>query len=272
METIYIYTLTDPITNEIRYVGKTNNLVRRLNAHIKRSKTNKYHSARWINSLIDKGFKPVISIIEECTEKNWEEREIYWIGYYRELFDLTNILGGGGHTATYGRLGKPWSEEQKINNRKARLGMSVNHTDEGKKNRANGIRKYCNENKKKVFQYSLDGEFIKEWDSAVDAGLELNITHSNITKVCKGEGKRAGKFIWSYELKEMTKYENKKPITKQILQIDVNDSIINEFESTTEASLITKISRTAIINCLSGNSKSSGGFKWKYKNNINDKK
>ena len=65
----------------------------------------------------------------------------------------------------------------------------------------------------------------------------------------------------------MTKYENKKPITKQILQIDVNDSIINEFESTTEASLITKISRTAI-----GNSKSSGGFKWKYKNNINDKK
>jgi hypothetical protein len=70
----------------------------------------------------------------------------------------------------------------------------------------------------------------------------------------------------------MTKYENKKPITKQILQIDVNDSIINEFESTTEASLITKISRTAIINCLSGNSKSSGGFKWKYKNNINDKK
>lgn len=52
----------------------------------------------------------------------------------------------------------------------------------------------------------------------------------------------------------------------------VNDKIINEFESATEASLLTNISRTAIINCLSGKSKSSGGFKWEYKNNINDKK
>jgi group I intron endonuclease len=273
METIYIYTLTDPITNEIRYVGKTNNLVRRLNAHIKRSKTNKYHSARWINSLIDKGFKPVISIIEECTEKNWEEREIYWIGYYRELFDLTNVLDGGGHTATYGRLGKPWSEEQKINNRKARLGMSVNHTDEGKKNRANGIRKYCNENKKKVFQYSLDGEFIKEWDSAVDAGLELNITHSNITKVCKGERKKTGEFIWSYDKIKVEEYKRKELKTKKpVLQLNVNNEIINEFESVSEAARTLDILTSSILNCLKGRCKSSGGFKWEYKNNINDKK
>lgn len=269
MKIIYIYILIDPLTNDIRYVGKTTNLARRLNAHINRAKQNKYHSARWINSLIQKDLKPIMTTIEECNEDNWEEREIYWISYYRKLFDLTNILDGGGHSATYGRLGKLWSEEQRVNNRKARLGMNVNHTDEGKKNRADGIRKYCNENKKKVFQYSLDGEFIKEWDSAVDAGLELNIAHSNITKVCKCEGKRAGNFIWSYELKEITKYENKKPITKQILQIDVNDKIINEFEGTTEASSITKISRTAIINCLSGKSKSSGGFNWEYKNNKN---
>jgi group I intron endonuclease len=265
MKTIFIYKLIDPITNEVRYVGKTNNLVRRFSAHLRRSKTNKYHSARWINSLLNKNLKPILEIIEECNETNWEEREIYWINYYRELFDLTNILDGGGHTATYGRLGKPWSEQHRINYIKTRSGMPVNHTDKGKKNRANGIRNYYNQNKRKVFQYNLDGEFIREWDSAVDAGLELKITHSNITRVCKCEGKQAGGFIWSFELKDQPKYEKKKQNTKYVLQIDVNDKIINEFESATEASLITNISRTAIINCLSGKSKSSGGFKWEYK-------
>jgi group I intron endonuclease len=265
MKTIYIYKLIDPITNNVRYVGKTNNLVRRFSAHLKRSKTNKYHSARWINSLLNKDLKPILEIIEVCDETNWEEREIFWIDYYRERYDLTNILDGGGNSATYGRLGKPWSDEQRINNRKARLGVPVNHTEEGKKNRANGIRKYHNENKKKVFQYSLDGEYIKEWGSAVEAGEELNIIHSNITKTCKGLRKQAGGFIWSFELKKQSKYEKKKQKTKYILQIDVNSNIINEFESISKASLITNISRTAIINCLSGKTKSSGGFKWEYK-------
>lgn len=273
METIYIYKLTDPITDEIRYVGKTNNLVRRFSGHINRSKTNNFHSAKWINSLIEKGFKPVISIIEECTEKNWEEREIYWISYYRELFDLTNILDGGGHSATYGRLGKPWSDEQRINNRKSRLGVNVNHTDEGKKNRADGIRRYCDKNKKKVFQYSLDGEFIKEWGSSVDAGLELNITHSNITKVCKGVRKKAGDFIWSYDKIEVKEYLRKELKTKKsVLQLNVKNEIVNEFESVSDAARTLNIVIGSIINCLKGRSKSAGGFKWEYKNNINDKK
>lgn len=271
MKTIYIYKLIDPITNDVRYVGKTNNLVRRFSAHLKRSKTNKYHSARWINSLLNKDLKPILEIIEECDETNWEEREIYWINHYREKYDLTNILEGGGHTATYGRLGKPWSDEQRINNRNARLGVPVNHTEEGKKNRANGIRKYYNENKKKVFQYSLDGEFIREWDSAVDAGLELNIIHSNITKVCKGERKKSGEFIWSYIKTEVLGYKRKELKTKKpVLQLNVNNEIINEFESVSKAAKTLNILTNSILNCLKGRSNSSGGFKWEYKDNINE--
>jgi group I intron endonuclease len=270
METIYIYKLIDPISNDVRYVGKTNNLNRRLSAHIKRSTTNKYHSARWINSLIDKGFKPLISIIEECTEKNWEEREIYWISYYREKYDLTNILDGGGNSATYGRLGKPWSDEQRIKFRNARIGVPINHTKEGKEKRADGIRHYCDNHKKPVYQYDLDGSFIKKWSSSVDVDKELGIKHSNITKVCKGVRKKAGDFIWSFDLTEVPRYERKKQQTNKVQQIDVNGKIINEFESISNASLITNISRTAIMNCLSGKTKSSGGFKWVYKNSMNN--
>ena len=268
MRTIYIYKLIDPITNNVRYVGKTTNLVRRLNAHINRSKKNKYHSARWVNSLLEKGLKPEISIIEECNENNWEEREIYWISYYREHFDLTNILDGGGHSPSYGRLGKPWSDEQRMNNRKARLGMKVKHTDEGNNKRADGIRKYYANNKVPVFQYMLNGDFIKKWDSAVDAGTELGIKPSNIIKVCKNERKKSGNFIWSFEKKSIDEYE-RTFFTKQIIQKDANDVILNEFNSLKEASENTKTSRTGISNCLKGLSKSSGGFKWEYKNNIN---
>lgn len=52
-------------------------------------------------------------------------------------------------------------------------------------------------------------------------------------------------------------------IQKQILQFDVNNNCIGIYESITEASDITKVSRTAISNCLSGLSKKAGGFIWK---------
>lgn len=201
MKSIYIYKLTDPLTQEIRYIGKTTNISRRFNAHINRCTTKKIHSAVWIKSLIDKGVKPIIEIIESCDENNWEEREIYWIKFYKEKYDLTNILPGGGNTATYGRLGKPWTEQQRINNRKARLGMRVIHTEESNKKRAEGVRKYNDARKTPVYQYSLDGIFLRKWDSAVDAQNELGI--KNILRVCKSDRhKMSGGYIWSFKNNE----------------------------------------------------------------------
>lgn len=40
METTFIYSLKDPRTNEIKYVGKSNNPKNRLNRHIRESKIN----------------------------------------------------------------------------------------------------------------------------------------------------------------------------------------------------------------------------------------
>lgn len=268
MKKIYIYKLTDPFTDEIRYVGKTTNLVRRLNSHINRCKSNKFHSAVWIKSIINKGKKPIIEIIEECNEENWEDREIYWISYYRKIFDLTNILDGGGHSATYGRLGKPWTEEQRINNRKSRLGKSVNHTKEGNEKRAEGIRRYCNKNKKEVFQYDLDGNFIRKWDSAVDAGKELNISYSDINRACKKENLTAFGFQWRYRDSDVKIGKYVKPEStsnKAVIQLTKEGEKLKEFKSIMEASRQTGILNSSIKNCLSGRSQSAGGYKWKLK-------
>lgn len=98
MKEVYIYGLVCPITNNIKYVGKTiQRLELRLKGHICLYKHDITYRANWIRSLKDKGLKPNIILIEVCNENNWEEREIYWIAYYSKLFVLTNHQKGGGN-------------------------------------------------------------------------------------------------------------------------------------------------------------------------------
>lgn len=51
---------------------------------------------------------------------------------------------------------------------------------------------------KKVLQYTINGEFIKEWDSLTSASIETNTLISSITACCRGRFNTAGGFIWKY--------------------------------------------------------------------------
>lgn len=117
---IYIYTLSHPITNEVRYVGKTINVKRRYKQHLYDKRTS--HKASWVKSLKKDGLKPIMTIIEVCTD-NWQEREIFWISQYN---NLTNLKQGGG--TDYVRT---TSEETKEKLRQANLGkvLSDNHKE-----------------------------------------------------------------------------------------------------------------------------------------------
>jgi hypothetical protein len=142
----------------------------------------------------------MMDILEICNEQDWEAREIFWIAYYRDLYDLTNILDGGSHKATYGRLGKGWSEQQKQNNRKSRLGVPVKHTEEGNRNRAEAIRKHYSDNCRQICQYSLSGQKIRDWKSCVEAGKTLNCVASNIRRCCSknSSGFKAYESMWRF--------------------------------------------------------------------------
>lgn len=52
---------------------------------------------------------------------------------------------------------------------------------------------------KQINQYTLNGEFIKEWPSTKEIQRTLGIHHSNISKCCKGEHKTAGGYIWKFK-------------------------------------------------------------------------
>ena len=64
------------------------------------------------------------------------------------------------------------------------------------------IKEHC-PNNKTVYQYSLDGTFIKEWRSISYASRELHINISNISMCANGKRPNAGGFRWSYNKSDM---------------------------------------------------------------------
>lgn len=82
-EIAYIYTLSDPETGEVRYVGKTSNPRHRLASHIRVLHIFS-HKRNWIKSLLDRGLEPVMDIIDEVPQNDpssWIELEEFYIKY-----------------------------------------------------------------------------------------------------------------------------------------------------------------------------------------------
>lgn len=57
-----------------------------------------------------------------------------------------------------------------------------------------------NSNCKKVLQYSLNGDFIREYHSTQEAYRQTGIYSQNIGQVCLGRKHKAGGFIWKYKV------------------------------------------------------------------------
>lgn len=70
----------------------------------------------------------------------------------------------------------------------------------GRKMSKEAIEKSSNSRKIPVIQLDLQGNFIKEWDSAKTAGKTLNISPTNIANCCKDKQKTTGKFKWKYKI------------------------------------------------------------------------
>lgn len=96
MRQVKIYALIDVRTNEIRYIGKTiQTLNKRLCSHYSIRDDDYTHRANWLREMKGNNLKPIIQLIEEVPENKWEEREIYWIKYYSQIYKLTNTDKGG---------------------------------------------------------------------------------------------------------------------------------------------------------------------------------
>lgn len=114
-----------------------------------------------------------------------------------------------------------------------------------------------------VYQYDMNGKYIKSFKSAADAAREVNCHRTQITYVCKGKGLSICGFMWRYYKRNKIK-EYKNQNCKQVDQYDYNCKLIKTYKSIAEATNITGVSEDTIVRCCKGNSKIAGGYVWRY--------
>lgn len=132
---VTIYALSDPMTGEIRYVGKTINLQKRLNSH-RADRRGKSYKAKWLARILDSGNMPKVDVLETANHHEWEEAERFWIAYLRFIgCRLTNLETGGSggkrhapeviEKMRHSHTGKVISQEQREKLRRANIGKKA---------------------------------------------------------------------------------------------------------------------------------------------------
>ena len=68
----------------------------------------------------------------------------------------------------------------------------------GRKHTKKTKDKISKSNSKPIVQLSLNGEFIKRWDSFSQVKRELNLNRGSLYGCCKGKHKTCGGYKWMY--------------------------------------------------------------------------
>lgn len=130
-------------------------------------------------------------------------------------------------------------------------------------------------NMRPVNQYSLDGKFIKHWNSIKEVDQVLNKgKRSAIDAVCnnnRGGVKSALGYLWKYsdDKKEIKPYKTER--VKTVIQCKKDGTIIQEWPRIIDAAHELKIDAAAITKACKNkykHSKTAGGFIWRYKNEL----
>ena len=156
----------------------------------------------------------------------------------------------------------------------------VNHKDEDKTNNypynlewctykyntnyGTAIKRRAEKRSKKVYQYDMQGNLIKEWSSVAEAGRN-GYKANAISACCLGKLKTHQNFIWSYkpiENFDINNYKNKSE-PKTLYQYDMYYNLIRVWDSVSEASR-NGFDKANISKCCSGKEKFHKGFIWSY--------
>jgi hypothetical protein len=224
-ELAYIYGLVDPRDNKIRYIGKTKYPKHRLSGHITESKNIKIinYRIKWIRKLISIGLKPNIIFLKVCSISDFIKYETEYIKLYSNN-SLTN------------------SDE----------------TGQGNTNRKREVLIRQSENSgKRIYQYNLNGSFIKEYRSVRKAAKDLGLNHGNISRCCNGIFEHTGGFIFRYQkIDNIKKVESPNAVKKIVIEVNSDGYEINRWNSIMECCRSTGINNGNLSRVCNGKSKS----------------
>lgn len=188
-----IYSLRDPKTKEIRYIGQTKRDIRiRLYCHLAEIKTEREKNRKksWIKSLLKLNLVPEIEIIEQCKVDELNDKEIYWINFYKDKVRLLNMTNGG----------------------------SVYNTN----------RKFRND-ERPVFRLNEQTREIVEFKNTLHAANSIKKSRATMPKAIYAKA-RAGGFFWSYNKEELEKFYPKVGLNYNTYAV-YNETFYKEYHS-----------------------------------------
>lgn len=128
--------------------------------------------------------------------------------------------------------------------------------------------KYHKFDSRPVYQYSLSGEYIRDFPSCEEASIITNTPKYMIYSCCKQDNSRAGEHMWKYEkyshIPAYIEINNK----VKIIQLTLDNEFVAEYDSVADAARsLNKMGKAngGIVECCKDRRKQCNGFKWKYK-------
>lgn len=218
--------------NSHKYIGSSVNLYDRYKQHAYALRKGKHYNS-FLQSLYNK-YPDNISfkLIEICS--NYIERELYYIEYYNCDVNVER---------------NPVTQAKSIETRK-KLSMANRNKRLGKENHASV----------KVYQYTLEGVYVNEYNTIREAALAVNGNATSIGDAAKGDTKSAGGYQWRKEKLDkiscISKRQRKPYTIKKISIFDGKSYCI--VSSIKEAALLLNANEGAVRKALTHNFKCKG--------------
>ena len=124
--------------------------------------------------------------------------------------------------------------------------------------------------KKEIAQYTIDGQFIRTWESISEAERCLNLT--SISNNINGISKYCGDFQWRIFNGDTSDIEPVQTKEKTVYQFDLQGNLLKVWKSISEAAnqfSNFESAKTNISNALNLKTRQAFGYYWSFKNKFN---
>lgn len=118
--------------------------------------------------------------------------------------------------------------------------------------------------------YDMQGNFVKEYPSIKSAANDIGASYAALVQVLYGRRKSCKNLQWKHKNSDIQikEYKSRQGGSIPIVQMNDENNILQEFESSYEAARILSLDASCITKCCKGKLKHHGGFVWKYKKEV----
>lgn len=234
----YIYRITNRI-NSYSYIGQTRSSspISRFNTHVSNATKRNFFNNKFYNALSKYGRGNFIfEVIYECPCYCLDFVEIYFIDKFKPEY---NISKGGA--STKGFLGKT---------------LSCKHKEA-----------LLQSNKKEIFQYTLDGQYVGKYSSISDYGNLNKCNSKTISHCLRGIQKTALGYRWFREylgnkIEPLAPFKSVK--ARAIQLIDNEGNKIRRWDCMSDACKELNLDTGKVTLVCQGKRKTTKGFKFRY--------